>query len=241
MSNQTFKDRIADRIKELKTLRDEIGLDLHLAGMDLRSEWKDIEKKLPEPGAAADELKDFTGDVLEKLSSQLRQFRARIRQKTREGQVSKIMSTHVSTCTATDSLAQAVTTMWDRDVGSLPVVDSEQKVIGMITDRDAAIAACTRGKRMDEISVGSVMSKQVASCKQEDNVEEALSLMRTRQVRRLPVTDDRGSLVGLVSLNDAARALLGNSGHPGRPTGAGEIASTLTSICPPRSATAASS
>jgi CBS domain-containing protein len=238
MSKQTAKDTIQGRLAELKTLRDEIGLDLHLASMELRDEWKDMEKKLPAPAVAAEHLRDLTNDALEKLSGQLRTFRARLRERGRDGHVARIMTATVATCSPSDSLARAVTLMWDRDVGCLPVVDDQGKVRGIITDRDAAIAACTRGQRMDDISVDSVMSRDVISCMPGDGVEQALALMRSRKVRRLPVVSDEGALVGLVTLNDASRGLMQRLDGVARATGPAEVAVSLAAICEPRPATA---
>jgi CBS domain-containing protein len=237
---QMIKDKVQDRLAELKTLRDEIGLDLQLASMELRDEWRDMERKLPDPAVAAEHLKGFTTDAIEKLSTQLRAFRARLRQKAHDGRVARIMSTTVATCMPSDSLAAAVTTMWDRDVGCLPVVGDGGQVLGIITDRDAAIAACTRGQRMDDISVESVMSRGVVSCTPEDGVEQALALMRSRKVRRLPVITEAGALVGLVTLNDAARSLAEQLEGGARPTGPAEIAVTLSTISQPKPARAAS-
>jgi CBS-domain-containing membrane protein len=239
MSKQMIKDKVQDRLAELKTLRDEIGLDLQLASMELRDEWKDMERKLPDPAVAAEHLKDFTTDAIERLSTQLRTFRARLRQKAHDGQVARIMSATVATCMPSDSLAAAVTTMWDRDVGCLPVVGDGGQVLGIITDRDAAIAACTRGRRMDDISVESVMSREVVSCKPEDGVEQALALMRSHKVRRLPVITEAGALVGLVTVNDAARSLAAQLEGRARPTGPAEIAVTLATIAEPKPSRAA--
>lgn len=199
------KDELQGRVNELRALRDEIRLDLHLAGMDLRDEWKAIEQRLPDPVRALEQIREATGHTLEQLTAELRRFRARLRDDA-QGTLAQIMSRDVATCAPGDSLAQALITMWDRDVGCLPVVDRHGRVVGMITDRDAAIAAATRGQRMDDISVESAMAKDVVACAPWDKVEVGLSRMRAAKIRRVPVIAEDGALTGMVTLGDIARA-----------------------------------
>lgn len=78
MNRTEAKERLHDSFEELKTLRDEIRLDLHLAGMDARDEWKEIEKRLPD-ARTVDAIKTATKDALETLTKELRMFRDRIR------------------------------------------------------------------------------------------------------------------------------------------------------------------
>ena len=219
------------RMNELKTLRDQIRLDLHLAGMDLRDEWKIIEKKLPDPGPAYDQVKEVTGDALDALADELRRFGTRLRQNG-AGRAASLMTPAPATCGPGDSLGQALATMWSRDVGCLPVVDADGRVLGMVTDRDAAVAACTRGQRMDDINVQSVMSTKVVACAPTDPQDSVLALMRAHQVRRVPVVEE-GRLVGIVTVNDLARAMgtAADDGH--RETTARGIVSTLIAITEP--------
>jgi hypothetical protein len=78
--NTPVKDAVRKRLDELKTMRDEIRLELHLASMDLRDEWRALERRLPDPGAAADEVKEATSGALDAITEQLRNFRDRLRQ-----------------------------------------------------------------------------------------------------------------------------------------------------------------
>jgi len=119
--------------------------------------------------------------------------------------IAQIMKGDVEVCAPDDNLAAAASRMWDCDIGCLPVLDTEGHVIGMITDRDVCMAALTRGQRLDEIPVSVAMSKEVLSCGPEAALVEAEEIMRSGQVRRLPVIDSAACLVGLVSLNDLAR------------------------------------
>ncbi len=119
--------------------------------------------------------------------------------------VSELMTREVRTCDRHDSLNRAAQLMWENDCGSVPIVDSELKVIGMLTDRDICMAAYTQGVALARISVGSVMSCDVSVCAESDNITSAAERMRERQIRRLPVVDQAQRLVGILSMSDIAR------------------------------------
>jgi CBS-domain-containing membrane protein len=72
----------------------------------------------------------------------------------------------------------------------------------MVTDRDICIAAATRAAVPSSIQVRDVMSREVASCKADDDVRNALKTMKERRIRRLPVLDSDGRLSGMLSIND---------------------------------------
>jgi hypothetical protein len=74
----TARETINDRIDELKTLRDEIRVDLKLAGMDLRDEWKKLEKRIPEATRLAAEIKDVAAQALDEVIAEVRRFRGRV-------------------------------------------------------------------------------------------------------------------------------------------------------------------
>ncbi len=122
--------------------------------------------------------------------------------------IDKLMVKNVLTCLAEDNLCVPARSMWDGDCGSIPVVDSKSRVIGMITDRDICMAAYTQGKPLQSIRVQSAMSKELVCCKSSDSLEQAEELMRRQKVRRLPVVDAEKRLIGLLSLHDVARAAL---------------------------------
>jgi len=80
MSEQhNTKEILRGRLNELRTLRDEIRLDLHLASMELRDEWKAIERKLPDPERAAQEIEKGAKEAIATLTAELESFRARVR------------------------------------------------------------------------------------------------------------------------------------------------------------------
>src|SRR5687768_11529156 len=120
---RSIAQHLRTRIEDLKAIRDEINLDLHLATMDLRNEWKQLESKLPEPSAAA-QLKEATSEALDRLASELRRFRARLRNSAGPRTAGQPMRQAV-TCRAHDSMATAVRLMWEHDIGFLPVTDDQ--------------------------------------------------------------------------------------------------------------------
>jgi len=84
MKNDVVTDGLREAVSELRTLRDEIRLNLHLAGMDLRDEWKEIEKRLPD-GEAAERMKDATKGAVQALTQEVRAFRQRLHDKKTAG------------------------------------------------------------------------------------------------------------------------------------------------------------
>jgi CBS domain-containing protein len=139
-----------------------------------------------------------------------------------------LMTSNVKSCSADANLAAVAKIMWDCDCGTVPVVNEQRKVIGMITDRDICIAAATRSTAPVNIRVREVMSGRVHNCFSEDNVSTVLKTMKERRVRRLPVLDRQEHLVGIISMNDlVARA----DRHSGANVPGDEFLATLKSIC----------
>jgi CBS domain-containing protein len=101
------------------------------------------------------------------------------------------------------TVADAATLMRRLNVGALPVCDGS-RLIGMVTDRDITTRATAEGRDPYLTAVRDVMSPGVAWALEDDPVEEAARIMREHQIRRLPIVDDRHSLVGVVSLGDLA-------------------------------------
>lgn len=145
--------------------------------------------------------------------------------------VKDLMSTDPVTVSPDHTLEEAAGAMWDHDIGALPVVAGGQQALGMITDRDICMGAYTQGKGLHDIRVGEVMSTAVLGCLATDTVAHAEQIMQRGQVRRLPVADEEGRLVGMVSLNDIARASRQRARDGVR---ADEVAATLAAIGVPR-------
>ena len=145
--------------------------------------------------------------------------------------VEQLMSRDVKTCQATEMLNRAAQLMWENDCGCVPVVDEDGRAVGMITDRDVCMAAYTQGRPLDALLVASAMARDLRSCHATDTIVEAESIMRAAQVRRLPVVDPEGRLIGLLSVNDIAREAERGRGTRRKPAVAGEeLAMTLAAI-----------
>lgn len=146
--------------------------------------------------------------------------------------VMQLMARNVRSCKPTDSLHRAAQLMWESDCGSTPIVNDEGEVIGFLTDRDICMAAYTQSKPLADIAVSSAMSREVFSCRPEDNLSAAEKLMEEKQIRRLPVIDTFGKLVGIISLNDIALEAKREqeAGRPSEITES-EIGEVLGAIC----------
>ena len=143
--------------------------------------------------------------------------------------VSGLIQHGVTSCTSFDSLERAAQLMWDHDIGCLPVIDDQGHVVGIITDRDICMAAYTQGAPLWAIPVTTAMAKHVFSCTDSDDVDVVERTMSEYKIRRMPVIDDHGHPIGIISLNDIARAAsLGK-------LPASDVASTLAAISAPRS------
>jgi len=143
--------------------------------------------------------------------------------------VRELMSAPVTSIRPSDSLEQAARLLWEHDCGMLPVVDSTGAVGAAITDRDICMAAYTQGKRLSEIRVREVISNKVVSCRPEESWVTVAGRMATHQVRRLPVVDGAGKLVGIVSINDLALAAQ-EKGHP-QDFACREVGKLMAEIC----------
>lgn len=146
--------------------------------------------------------------------------------------VSELMTQPCTTCGMHEMAHSAARHMWEQDIGCVPVTNDEGKVSGIITDRDLCMAAYTQGKRLDEIPLEQIMTRDVACCGPDDTLETAERIMAERQIRRIPVADGENRPVGFISMNDITRGAA-----TGRTDGvdAGEVVRSLSAIGQPRS------
>lgn|SRR5690242_6185108 len=149
--------------------------------------------------------------------------------------IDQIMTPEVSTCRQDDSLEHAAQLMWSSDCGCLPVCTSDgaNRVAGLITDRDICMCALFQHKPLSEIRVSEAMSKQVLACKPSDSITSAERVMAQAQIRRLPVLDEQGALVGIVSLSDVAREAEKETAEAQPEISEMEVGGTLAAICHP--------
>ena len=118
----------------------------------------------------------------------------------------EIMTTGVECASVTDSLADAARKMRDLDVGALPICGEDNRLKGMLTDRDIVVRCIADGKDVNSVKVGDLAEGKPVTIGADDSVEEALRTMSSHGVRRLPVIDGH-DLVGMVSQADIARNL----------------------------------
>lgn len=148
--------------------------------------------------------------------------------------VQDCMTSPAHSCTTSANLVTAAQIMWNYRVGALPVVDSEGHPVGMITDRDICMAATRKSRFAADISVRETMSPNPFTIQPGDELSKALDTMAARQIRRIPVVDADGHLVGILSINDAAAAAeSGERDFRGRPEVFAHIVSTLRKIASP--------
>src|SRR4029079_9687579 len=115
-----------------------------------------------------------------------------------------VMTSNPCTIDAEKSVAYAAKMMLDEDVGLAPIVEGD-RLIGMLTDRDIATRVAAEGRDPDHVKVRDVASTQLFSIDPTQDLDEALRMMAKHQVRRLPVVEADGRLVGVVAQADIAR------------------------------------
>jgi CBS domain-containing protein len=159
---------------------------------------------LPELLAAAHADASEISAVIDTLDLTSRHHNLSDTEESEMKHVADIMSTQVSSCHMNESMNRAAQLMWEQDCGCIPIVDDDRRVVGIITDRDICMAAYTQGKALTELPVSLACSRDVQTCRTIDSLANAEDLMTNAQVRRLPVVDPNGVLVGLVSMSDLA-------------------------------------
>ena len=154
-------------------------------------------------------------------------------------EVRELMTTNVAWVRRSDSLSAAAQCMWERDCGAVPVIEDETgSVVGMLTDRDICMACWTKNRPPCDICVVDAMSQSLYHCLPDDSVEAAERLMRSSQVRRIPVLDRERRLVGILSLADIVTRA--HEHHDDVRDGRGydfapqQITATLATICQPK-------
>ena len=120
--------------------------------------------------------------------------------------VKDIMTANPVSCDPGMKLEEVARLMLERDCGEIPVCEAG-KLIGVVTDRDISMRTLAKGRDPLGVPVRQVMTAKVFTIRANESIEKALSMMERRQVRRLPVVDSRGKLVGIMSQADIAEAL----------------------------------
>jgi CBS domain-containing protein len=211
MDQQPVKlENLKGALEEISEAGGAARLQLHLLSMEARQRKEEIGGNLDRFEQKLDRglQKAFAGatDQARQLTKAVQEFLGGhpAPEGSRQPRVNLFMTPTPHTCGATDSLTRAAQIMWDGDCGAVPVIDADGKLCGMLTDRDVCIAAYTKGSPLSAIAVSAAMSKHPHSCKADDTLPRAIALMAEAQVRRLPVIDGAGHLVGILSLADIA-------------------------------------
>ena len=116
--------------------------------------------------------------------------------------VKEVMTQSAVCCRSDTNVGAAVELLWVRNCGMLPVVGNDQRLLGVVTDRDICIAMGTRNRLAADLTVGEIATQKVFTCKPDDEIHEALHTMAEKQVRRLPVVNKEGVPQGMLSMDD---------------------------------------
>ena len=141
-----------------------------------------------------------------------------------------LMTTPARTCRVTAPLSEAAKTMLDESCGCVPIVDTNGRVVGILTDRDICLAVATRHERTADIPVREVMTSRVFTCGPDDPIDSAILTMKDHRVRRLPVVDVEGRLQGVLSADDLVR----NTGLARGRLTAESVIDVLRHVCTPK-------
>ena len=125
-----------------------------------------------------------------------------------------IMTKNPTWCLATDPVSKAAQLMKQEELGLLPVVEDQQhkEVIGVVTDRDLVVQVIAEGRVPEATPVADAMTPAPVTCLASDDVEEVVCVMADHQIRRVPVVDEEGALVGIIAQADVALRV----DHPGK-------------------------
>jgi CBS domain-containing protein len=118
-----------------------------------------------------------------------------------------VMTSNPKYCEPGDSVARAAQIMRDEDVGPVPIVNnaSEKGLVGIVTDRDLAIHVVAGGRDPNATRLEEIMSQRPVTCHPDQDAHDAMEAMSRHQIRRIPVVDDNGRLVGIIAQADLAR------------------------------------
>lgn len=118
--------------------------------------------------------------------------------------VQELMTSNPKTIESGGTVTEAAKLMRDEDTGVIPIVEGD-RLVGTITDRDIAIRVVAEGKDPQTTNVGEIASRDLVTVDPQQDLDEALRLMAQHQVRRLPVVEEDGKLVGILAQADVAR------------------------------------
>lgn len=120
--------------------------------------------------------------------------------------VTDVMTRNPASCRADASLQEVARLMVEHDCGQIPVVDEGGRPVGVVTDRDIVVRVVAHGQECRGATAGDAMTTPVSTVREDTSLRDCVCLMEAEKVRRTPVVDAGGMLVGMVSIADLARA-----------------------------------
>ena len=147
--------------------------------------------------------------------------------------IDEIMTRDVRGISPNETLGTAAQIMWENDCGAVPVIEADGRLVGIVTDRDVCMAAQLQGAPLHELRVSSAMARDVKTCSARDTPVTVQAIMQQNKIRRVPVVDELGRLVGIVTLGYLAYLVSRNpDGADGMTWTA--VAHTLAAVSQPR-------
>jgi CBS domain-containing protein len=136
---------------------------------------------------------------------------------------SDVMTRNPVSARPEDSVASVARLMKDNDIGPVPIVEANnsKRLVGIVTDRDLALKVVAAGRDPQTTPVREVMTTNVITCRDDDDIETALDAMSTQQLRRIPVVDDGNMLLGIIAQADIATRM-------DRPEKTGEVVKEIS-------------
>ena len=119
---------------------------------------------------------------------------------------SEVMTKKTVCCQPDDMVTTVAQLMQSENIGSIPVIENKQnqKLVGIVTDRDLALKIVAKGLDAKSTKVESVMTRKVVTCQAEDDLQKALDAMAEHQLRRIPIVDNDNKIVGIIAQADVA-------------------------------------
>lgn len=187
---------------DLATMRDEIRVKLHLAGMDAKREWARLDpqiRKLERLFGRGGPLTERSRRTYHEVEKAMRDI---LHRRLPQPRVADVMTASPRCCGPDDPLAAAARVMREDDCGLVPVVDDDGKPLGVVTDRDLGLALSDASASAGRLS--DVASPHVVAVQASDPLDVAAHAMIDHAIRRVVVTDDDGRVEGVVALADLA-------------------------------------
>lgn len=116
----------------------------------------------------------------------------------------EVMTREVQTCQTNDPVEKAAKIMEQGNVGAVPIIDQAGRLTGIMTDRDIVLRGVAKNKDLKMTTCEELMTGEVKCCEPHTEIHEAANMLAQHQIRRLPVVDNQGRLVGICAIGDLA-------------------------------------